>query len=92
MKLSIRKFFSPIINHFESGEEQYSYKPSHRSILMVVGGLFLVLSIISVVTGVLISEPSAAVPFLIFFSIGLVCIVLASVASDRAVAKIWGNK
>ncbi len=44
MKEFLRKVFSPILDTFESGDDDYAYRPSHRTILIVVGVLFLVLS------------------------------------------------
>jgi hypothetical protein len=35
---------------------------------------------------------AAAIPFLVFFIIGSVCIVVGSLGSERAIAKIWGSK
>lgn len=40
MKLLFRKLFSPILNLFESGQEEYLYKKSHRVILIIMGLLF----------------------------------------------------
>ncbi len=92
MKLMIRKIFSPVLKRFESGEGVYSYKPSHRKILVVVGCLFLVLSAVSGAAALATLQLGAAVPFLIFFCAGLLCLVVGAVGSDRAVANIWGNK
>jgi len=92
MKTALRNVFSPILNIFESGEGEISYKKSHRTVLIIVGGLFLLLSFISVVAAVATSQLGAAIPFLIFFAAGFVCVVVGSCGSNRAVAKIWGNK
>ena len=92
MKNAIRNMFSPILNYFESGEGGYSYKESHRTILIVVGSLFLFLSFISVIIALVTLEYGAVIPFLVFFSVGLICVIVGSFGSDRAVAKIWGNK
>lgn len=92
MKEIMRKIFSPILNHFESGEEEVSYKKSHRTILVVVGVLFLILSSLSAFLAVYTMQGAAAIPLIVFFSIGLVCFVIGFLGTDRAVAKIWGNK
>lgn len=92
MKAMMRKIFSPILGYFESGEDEYSYKKSHRTILVVVGCLFLVLCGISAAAAVVTSQLGAIVPLLVFFSAGLVCLVVGAFGADRAVAKIWGNK
>ncbi len=92
MKSTLRYICSPILNHFESGEGPYSYKKSHRTILIVVGSLFLVLSSLSVGAIVATSQLGAAIPILVFFITGLVCLIVGGLGTDRAVAKIWGSK
>lgn len=88
----MRKIFSPILNHFESGEEEINYKKSHRTILVAVGVLFLILSTLSIILAVYTMQGAAAIPVIVFFSIGLVCFVIGFLGNDRAVAKVWGNK
>jgi hypothetical protein len=92
MKKSLRKLFLPILSIFESGEEEYSYKKSHRKILLVMGGLFLFLSAVSAIAAIVSSQMGGLVPFLVFFLVGLVCEIVGFLGSDRAVAKIWGSK
>ncbi|PCI65204.1 MAG: hypothetical protein COB26_13035 [Piscirickettsiaceae bacterium] len=92
MKALLRKACLPILRVFESGEEAYAYQSSHRKILLVVGGLFLFLSIISAVAAVYASQPGAFIPFTVFFLVGLVCEIVGLLGNDRAVAKIWGSK
>lgn len=92
MKKLLRKLFLPILRIFESGEGEYVYKDSHRKILLVVGGLFLILSAVSAVSAISSSQLGGLIPFLVFFLIGLVCEIIGFLGSDRAVAKIWGSK
>ena len=92
MKSTMRKLFSPILAYFESGEGAYSYKKSHRTILVIVGSLFLVLSCISIAAIVATLQVGAMIPILVFFLTGLVCLVVGGLGTDRAVAKIWGSK
>lgn len=92
MKSTMRKLFSPILNYFESGDEAYSYRKSHRTILFIVGGLFWVLALVSLAAAAVTLQLAAAIPFLVFFILGCVCLVVGALGSDRAVAKIWGNR
>lgn len=91
MKDLLRKIFSPILKSFESGDGEYGYKKSHRKILVVMGSLFMVLSVASGISAVTASEVTGLIPVLVFFIVGLVCVVIGSLGTDRAVAKIWGN-
>lgn len=92
MKPLPRSIFSPILNIFESGEGEYSYKSSHRTILIIVGGLFLFLSMISISIAVSTGNMGGLLPGLVFFLVGLTSEVVGLLGSDRAVAKIWGSK
>ena len=92
MKTVFRRLFSPLLNYFESGEGEFNYRKSHRTILIVVGALFLILSSISVVAALNASQLGAFIPIVVFFVAGLVCLVVGSCGNDRAVATIWGSK
>ena len=92
MQSSMRKFFSPILSYFEADLGAYKYKKSHRTILIVVGCLFLFLALVSVGAALVTSIMGAAIPFLVFVLVGLVCLVVGGLGTDRAVAKIWGTK
>ena len=92
MRLVFRKLFSPILKFFESGKGEFSYRKSHRTILVVVGGLFLVLSCISAIAALGTSQLGAFIPIVIFFLAGFVCVVVGALGNDQAVATIWGSK
>lgn len=91
MKNILAKIFSPILNLFEGGEEAYAYKPSHRTILLVLGSLFLLLALGIVVVGLQIAGFGFLLPALVFGAAALVSLVVGALGSDRAVAKLWGS-
>jgi hypothetical protein len=92
MKFAFRKLFSPILHYFESGEGEFNYRKSHRTILIIVGGLFLFLSSLSALMALDAAQFGAFIPIVIFFIAGFVCILVGSLGNDRAVATIWGSK
>ena len=92
MKAQLQKLFSPVLNLFETGEGEYRYKRSHRTILIVVGALFLLLSLVSLAAAFYAAQAAAWLPFIVFFLAGAVCEIVGFLGSDRAVAKIWGNR
>ena len=92
MKKTLTKLFWPILRFFETEEESQYYKKSHRVILIIVGFLFVSLSLGSAVSAYSNSSPGAFMPVVIFFSVGLVAIVVGSLGSNSSVSKIWGNK
>lgn len=92
MTQALRRIFAPILNLFEGGKEPYSYRPSHRKILLAVGALFLLLCIISLYFGGVAGGAGAYIPTLVFAVVSIVCFVVGALGSERAVAKIWGSK
>ncbi|KAA1172732.1 hypothetical protein FWJ25_13015 [Marinobacter salinexigens] len=92
MKQTLRKLFSPILTPLESGEVGPSYKPSHRTILNVVGSLFLFLSALSLAALLFTEQLGALIPVLAFLGIGGVSLIAGTLGSDVAVSKMWGNR
>lgn len=91
VKQKLRSLFSPILNIFESGSESFAYKSSHRTILIFMGSLFSGLSIM-VLWLAQGEDPGYYLPVLIFGVVGLTCLLIGFIGTDRAVAKIWGSK
>jgi len=87
----LKKLSSPILSFFEQEEGEYTYQKSYRVILLIVGILFLLLSLGLLALAIVGAQAGAVLPFAIFFGVALVCIVVSTQGSDRAVAKIWGK-
>ncbi len=92
MKKTLTRLFWPILKFFEAGESKGHYKKSHRTALNGVGGLFLLLALISAVAANAANQVGALIPVLIFFSAGVIALVVGSLGSDKAVARIWGSR
>ena len=92
MKQILRKIFRPILDIFEEQEGAFVYKPSHRLILKVVGSLFFILSMASLAASLKAAQFGALVPVVVFFGVGLVCMVVGFLGTDKAVAKIWNSR
>lgn len=91
MKTFFRSLCAPLLSIFESGTEDYAYKPLNRLILRIVGFLFSVL----VAAVIYLSPPDQLgilIPITVFGVISLVCLIIGFLGNDRAVSKIWGNK
>jgi hypothetical protein len=91
MQDNLRQAFQFILRHFEKGDSPYDYKPSHRTILLVVGALFAVLAIGTVYLSAGSAHYGVLIPVLVFGVVSGVCLVVGLLGSDRAVAKIWGQ-
>ncbi|TGN41122.1 hypothetical protein [Marinobacter confluentis] len=90
-----RTIFWPILYFFEKGSEAAStegYRPSHRKILFAVGFLFFILSMATLFFVIVTGTLGGLFPVAVFAFISLVCAVVATLGSDGAVAKIWGNQ
>jgi uncharacterized Tic20 family protein len=92
MKELLRKAFSPILENFESGTEEYNYKTSHRVILIVMGFIFTILSTAVAVMATEADNMGYYIPVFIFGLVSLVTLVVGILGNERAVASIWGNK
>jgi hypothetical protein len=92
MKNQLQQLFAPLLNLFEKGEGEYSYKPSFRRILLVVGYLFLVIASGALYVAVKAAMWGGLLPGSIFLIAGLVCLIVGLLGSDRAVAQIWKSK
>lgn len=92
MKSALRTLFSPILNIFESGQEPYNYKPSHRKILLAMSTLFSLLATLVCTFSWGAEDKGFLIPVVVFGLVGLVGFVVALLGDDRAVAKIWGSK
>ena len=92
MKQHLRQLFSFILKPLESGKVGPSYKDSHRTVLNVVGVLFLVLATVSIGALVYTGKVGALIPALVFLGVGGTCLVVGALGSDVAVSKMWGNR
>lgn len=91
MKKLLRTIFFPLLNVFESGEEPYNYKPSHRTALVVVGCLLSGLAglLFWMVQG---QEAAYLLPVLVFGGAAFVSLVVGLLGTDRAVARVWNSR
>ncbi len=94
MKTTLLKVFSPIVDLFEAPDDgsEYNYSPSHRKILMVMGFLFLGVTGVGIFFAIQANAMAALFPVVLFGSIGLLCLIVAGLGSDRAVSKLWRNR
>ncbi len=92
MKNTLRKIFSPILNVFEKGDEPYEAKPLNRKILIVIGVLFSFLVSVVIYLSYDKGEPGYLIPVVVFSGVAVVALIVGFLGTDRAVAKIWGNR
>ena len=92
MKELLRKICSPVLNIFESGNQEFNYRPSHRKILVAVGVLFFILAGAAIAISISVEQYAGLMPGSVFLIAGLVCEIVAFLGTDKAVAKMWKSK
>ncbi len=92
MKAVLRKICSPVLNIFESGSNEFVYRPSHRKILIAVGVLFLIIAGAAISISISVEQYAGLMPGSIFLIVGLVCEIVALLGNDKAVANMWKSK
>jgi len=92
MKNTLRKLFAPVLDYFETDDNEYAYKSSHRLILIVVGALFLVLALFGAFIAVVAGQFGGFIPTLVFFLVGAVCEIVGLLGTNQAVANIWKSR
>ena len=92
MKSLLTKVCWPILRFFESDTPPENYQKSHRMALLFLSVVFIGLSLGSAWVAISIGSLGALVPVVFFFLLGFVALVIATLGSNAAVAKIWGTK
>lgn len=93
MKELMKKLCSPILGLFEGEDgETYNYRPSYRKILATVAMLFLILASAALAMSLHAGLMGGLIPVVFFGGAGLVCLIVAWLGSDQAVARIWKNR
>lgn len=98
MKSILTKLFWPVLHFFENNapsankHQKSHYQKSHRVALIVVGLLFLGLSVGGGLAVRYAEDPGYWLPVAVFFAIGFVCTVVGSLGSEAAVSKIWNSR
>lgn len=91
MKAQLRQLFAPVLRPLEAGEGAFRYQALHRTILMVVSGLALVLAAVSAYFSLSADLTAGLLATAVFLSLSGLCAVVGLLGTDRAVARLWGN-
>lgn len=92
MKNVLRKLFAPILNPLENAEGEYAYSPSHRTVLKIMGFLFMGIAAVAAYFALKIDVMEGFLPVVLFGGIGLWCEIVGFLGNDKAVSKIWRNR
>ena len=89
MKELLRSICAPVLKIFETGDEQYVYKPMSRVILLVISILF---GFFDRWYYFLMNSLGAIIPLIIFGTVSLVCLIVTTLGTDRAVLEYGVKK
>lgn len=92
MKNQLRRLFAFILNPLERGEQPYKCQPYSRKILLFVSAVFGILAILVLVMRPEDSGWDALLPVVVFGPGSLYGLIVGLLGTDRAIAKIWGNR
>lgn len=92
MKDLLRKAFSPILENFENGTEEYTYKIYQRVILIFMGFLFGTLATLVAALAAESDSMLYYIPVVTFGLFSFVIFIVGFLGNKRAVASILGGK
>lgn len=92
MKTQLRKLFAFLLDPLEGGDQPYTCHPYSRKILLFVSSVFGILAIL-----VLLFRPDGSgwdtlIPVVVFGLVSIFGLVVGCLGTDRAIAKVWGNR
>lgn len=90
----LRQVFSFILLPLEKGDEPIQVKSLNRKVLIAMGCLFVLLGSGSFIAFLVFELPDMTYifPAVVFFIVGILCLIVGCLGNDRAVAKIWGSR
>ena len=92
MKTLLNKLFSPILNVFEKNNDEYVYRSLNRKIVLFISLVFLLLAFALPIAIPKLILMGYWFVMLVFGCLGLVGLIVASLGSDKAVAKLLGSR
>ena len=92
MKKRLEAIVAPLLKGLEGDTEAYRYQPMHRKILIVVGALFVTLTLVSAYFSLAYGLPAGLLSTAVFLGAAGLCLLVGLLGSDRAVAGLWGNR
>lgn len=92
MKHILRKAFQPVLENFENGTEEYSYKKSQRITLIFMGILFGALSALVAALAAESDSMLYYIPVVTFALFSFVILIVGFLGNERAIASTLGGK
>lgn len=92
MKNIARKIFSPILNIFEKNNEEYIYQRHSRKIVLFIGAVFIFLAAALPIIMPQVIQMGYWFVMLVFGLLGIVALIVGTLGSDKAIAKLLGSR
>jgi len=92
MKERLCQVFGPILRFFEDESDELILTPTNRKVTLFIGATFVIIAFLIPIIGAGYPVTAYIFPEVVFGGIGFVALVVGSLGSDRAVAKLVGNR
>lgn len=92
MKNALIKLFSFILNVFENNNDEFIYRSLNRKIVLFIGLVFTLLAFAFPYFMPQLIEMGYWFVMIVFGLLGLVALVVGTLGSDKAVAKLLGSR
>lgn len=92
MKDSLRRLFYPILRFFENDSDEFNLTSTNRKVALFISTTFVIIALLLPVIASGSPFTSYIFPVIVFGSIGFIGLVVGSLGSDHAVAKLVGNR
>ena len=92
MKGRLRQLFHPILRFFENDSDEFNLTPTNRKVALFISATFVIIAILPPVIASGSPITGYIFPMIVFGGIGFIGLVVGSLGSDHAVAKLVGNR
>lgn len=92
MTTMLKKLFAPLLNIFETNNDEYVHRPLNRKIVLFVSVVFALLAFGLPAFMPVLIEMGYWFVMIVFGGLSLVGFIIGLLGSDKAVAKLLGSR
>ena len=92
MKTLLKNIFSPVLNIFENNNDEFIYRSLNRKIVLFISSVFFLLAFALPIYMPQLIEMGFWFVMVVFGGLSSVGLIVGTLGSDKAVAKLLGSK